>query len=188
MPKLIPTPAHLADVRVPALPHPDVVRAKYAEMFDLAERVATATSAWQQYERDLITADEARHGQPLPPRARVPEARKRRAEVADTWHKARLASYLAELADHGRQLFRTNLGDRAVRVALRARRLPLDPSDLPDLPRRCDLTDASAEALARFEAREVDWFKALASLSDDADAVVDEALEDMGYSDADLRD
>ena len=188
MPKLIPTPAHLADVRGPALPHPDVVRAKHHEAHDLADRVALATTAWQTYERDLITADEARHGQPLPPRARVPEARKRRAEVADTFHRARLASYLAELADHGRQLFRTNLGDRAVRVALRSRRLPLDPDDLPDLPRRCDLTDASAEALTRFQDREVDWFKALASLSDDADAVVNEALEDMGWSADDLRD
>lgn len=184
----VPTPAHLADVPRPSVASPDVIRAKHHEAHDLAERVNVASIAWQAYERALILADEARHGVPLPPRSRIPEARKRRAQVADTWHRARLASYLADLADHGRQLFRTNLAERAIRVALRSRSLPLDADDLPDLPRRCDLTDASAEALARFEDREVDWFKALASLSDDADAVVNEALEDMGFSEQDFRD
>jgi hypothetical protein len=188
MPKAVSTPAHLADVRPPASAHPEVVRDKYAEMHDLRERVAVATTDWQAYERALISADEARHGTPIPPRSRLAEAKRRRAEVADTWHRARLASYLANLADHGRQLFRTNLSNRAIRLALRARRLPLDADDLPDLPRRCDLTDASAEALARFEERALNWFDAVASIRDEADAVVDEALADMGYTDADLRD
>lgn len=152
---------------------------------EVANAIATADASWSAYRKALRAADLARFGDPA---LSKPATRRRRLlDVQNVYNRARLGAWTATLGREGLERWALKVAESILTRQL-AKRVPGVTLDLiPDLPRRCDLTDAAIEGAKALEQGE-HWATIRPGIEDAADAVVNEALEDMGWRDDDLKD
>lgn len=145
----------------------------------LAAGIEASTKAWSSYREALAAADVAAFPGQRPTRLRLDLC-------AGVYARARLGAWIAALGDDGRGRWAQVVADGALARALRKRTGGGVTLDLiPDLPGRCDLTDAAHDVAARLE-RGLDPWRALRrDLDSAADACAEEALADMGWTDRD---
>lgn len=142
--------------------------------------IAHADAAWSAYRKALRAADLARFGDPA---LTTPATRKRRLlDVQNVYNRARLGAWTASLGRPGLERWALKVAEHILAQRIRKRIDGVTIDLLPDLPRRCDLTDAAIEGAKALEQGE-HWATIRPGIEDAADAVVNEALEDMGWRD-----
>lgn len=191
----LPPSDHLADIPSPMhagqgltwMPA-DAIRAKTglpADDVQVVAMIVKADEAWSAYRKALRAADLARFGDPA---LATPATRKARLhDLAHYYNRARLAAWTSSLGDAGLERWALLMGESILAGRLRKRVPGVTIDLLPDLPRRCDLTDASIEAAKAIQQGE-HWARVRPGVEDAADAVIDEALADMGWKDDDFKD
>ena len=148
-----------------------------------AVRAACAESVerWRAYREALRAADTLHHGTP-------PTGRRRSDACAHAYNRARLAAWMAALPgegdDDGRHQYALAIAASTLDLRLAKRTRSALTSDLlPDLPRRCDLTDAADDVTRDLRDNLAPWSSLRRRLQDAADVCLDEALGEMGWQD-----
>lgn len=181
----VPTPVHGGE-GVAWMPAPALIARARREGVPidapaLVAAVAESRQRWTAYREALLAADALHHGATSASAARI-EA------LAWIYNRARLAAWIAALPgegdDDGRHQYALAIAQSTLDARLAKRTRGVVTSDLlPDLPRRCDLTDAADDVVADLEEGTTRWRTLKRRLEDAADACLDEALAEMGWED-----
>lgn len=136
-----------------------------------------STRAWRDYANALNAADRAHHGDSPPP------DRLRLDLIAGTYNRARLGAWTAALdGGEGRRHWAAAIAEDALRRALsKLTRGAITPDLIPDLPGRCDLTDAALDVAASLETGQDPWSTLRRDLANAAEDCAREALGEMGW-------
>jgi hypothetical protein len=185
------TPAHLADVPSPlsagrGLDWAPVKaqqillsRGEAAALGDPSKAAETSQAAWIAYRKALAAADAAHYGDDRPDRFR-------KDWLAGTYNRARLGAWTAALGKDGRDHWAAHIGQEALERALQKLTGGEISADLiPDLPGRCDLTDAAQDVASRLEEGRESWRTMRVDLAGAAEDCAREALEEMGWEGGD---
>ena len=151
-----------------------------ADNSELVASVLASNKAWNEYSQALKKADIDRLGSPD---LCTPATRRRRLDnISGVYSLARAGAWIAGDPKEGLQRWALKIAETILAKRLHKKTKGVVTLDLiPDLPRRCDLTDTAIDEARAFNLGERDWGRVKASLEDAADAVVHEALEDMGW-------
>jgi hypothetical protein len=148
----------------------------------LAASVAESRQRWTAYRDALRAADALHHGDVKADALRI-EA------LAWIYNRARLAAWIAaspgEGDDDGRHQYALTIAQSTLDARLAKRTRGALTSDLlPDLPRRCDLTDEADDVTRDLRDGTTRWRTLKRRLEAAADACLDEALDEMGWRDS----
>jgi hypothetical protein len=189
------TPAHLAAVPTPLHGGDGAAWMPAPALLILAERngvpldhdglranVAESRKRWTAYRDALRAADAMHHGD-------VKADARRIDALALTYNRARLGAWTAALPgegdDDGRHHYALAIAQSTLDARLAKRTRGAITSDLlPDLPRRCDLTDAADDVTRDLREGATRWSTLKRRLEAAADACLDEALADIGWRDS----
>ena len=187
-------PAHLADVPTPLHGGEGAAWMPCGALLILARRngiaadndglranVADSRQRWTAYRAALRAADALHHGD-------VKADARRIDALATTYARARLGAWTAALPgegdEEGRHQYALALARSTLDKRLAKRTRGALTSDLlPDLPRRCDLTDEADDVTRDLRDGLTRWSTLKLRLEAAADDVLDEALDDMGWRD-----
>jgi hypothetical protein len=147
---------------------------------EVASAIATSDANWNAYKYAIKAADVARFGDPA---LATPAQRKARTMAkAGVYNRARLGAWTATLGDEGRSMYALRIAEiRLAKRLAKATKGVVTIDLIPDLPRRCDLTDVAHEVVGDLEQGHEPWHRLASRLDDAADDVVREALDDMGF-------
>ena len=181
----VPTPLHggegVAWMPAPAL----IARARRDGVpIDAPALVAAVTESrqrWTAYRDALRAADALHHGDVKADAGRL-EA------LAWIYNRARLGAWEAAMPgegdDDGRHQYALAIAQSTLDARLAKRTRGVLTSDLlPNLPRRCDLTDAADDVTRDLRQGTTRWRTLKRRLEAAADDVLDEALDEMGWED-----
>jgi hypothetical protein len=182
----VPTPLHAGQGAdwMPA----DAIRAKAAangapaDAPAIGAAIKASDAAWFQYRQALKTADLERNGAV----GLVTDAERKRRddERAHVYNRARLGAWTAALGADGLHQWALKISESALSRAVKKRTKGAITIDLlPDLPARCDLTDAAVDAAKALQVGDY-WPRLDKDIKTAAEACAAEALDDMGWTDS----
>lgn len=155
-------------------------RGKAAALGDPVAAASASTMAWRDYADALRAADRAKYEGSRPDRLRSDL-------IAGTYNRARLGAWTAALdGGEGRTEWAACVAESFLTRALAKMTGGAITTDLiPDLPSRCDLTDAALDVSERLEGGREPWHVLRRDLAEAAEDCAREALAEMGWEGGD---
>jgi hypothetical protein len=151
------------------------IRAKRLGTNPHPNAIDASRKAWSAYIEALNAADLAQfNGQP--------PCGRRRDALAHVYNRARLQSWKVTLGDEGVRHWALHVAESNLKRALNKLTGGAITIDLiPDLPRRCDLTDTALDVAERLDRGLDYWHSLRRDLEAAADDCAREALDELGW-------